>query len=252
MSGLNLTLQAGTTPYGAQLPGNCQALVNFIAAYVGIAGGGNFNGINYGSTTPAPANRGLPWFKTDTFGNPIGLFSWNGTTWAATPTQLSSGTFANAPSNPAVGSVYYATDIGCTIIYSTSGWTTLAGTVGDVKEVQATDITTALNSNPGWVQDTGSIGCVVAAAGPATSISSGYGYGTILGEETHTLSINEIPAHTHPVSANQNNATASGNVGNPSGILADHSAAATGSTGGSAAHNNLQPTVYYWRLVKSF
>ena len=252
MSGLNLTLQAGTTPYGAQLPGNCQALVNFIAAYVGIAGGGNFNGINYGSTTPAPANRGLPWFKTDTFGNPIGLFSWNGTTWTATPTQLASGTFANAPSAPSVGSLYYATDIGATIVYSSSGWTTLSGVVGDVKEVTAPSLTIALNNNPGWVQHTASIGCVIAAAGPATSISSAQSPGTVLGEETHTLSINEIPAHTHPVSANQNNAAASGNVGNPSGILADHSAAATGSTGGSAAHNNIQPTCYLYRLVKMF
>jgi microcystin-dependent protein len=253
MSGLNLTLQAGTAPYQTALPGNAQALLDFIAQYTLIAGGQNFNGLNYGSSTPAPANRGLPWFQTDQFENPVGLFSWNGTTWAATPNQIASGTFANAPANPSVGSTYYATDIGCTVIYSTQGWTTLSGTVGDVKEVTATSLTTALNNNPGWAQDTASIGCVVIGSGPATSISSAYSPGTIVGEEMHTLSINEIPSHTHPLAqGGGGNASASGNVANPSGILGSAESGSTGGTGGSAGHNNIQPSIAYFRLVKQF
>lgn len=253
MSGLNLTLQAGKAPYGSQLPGNTQALLNFMAQYVLITGGQNFNGLNYGSATPAPANQGIPWFKTDVFGNPIGLFSWNGLTWAATPNQIASGSFANAPANPSVGSVYYATDIGCTLVYSSSGWTTLSGTVGDVKEVTATTLAVALANNPGWAQDSASVGLVVAAAGAATSITSGYAQGTVYGEESHTLQITEIPSHTHPIAqGGGGNASATGNAANPSGILGSAQSGNTGATGGSAGHNNYQPTIWYWRLVKQF
>jgi len=71
------------------------------------------------------------------------------------------------------------------------------------------------------------------------------------GEETHTLTVDEMPAHTHSVSANLNNAQANGNVGAAGGILADHSASATGSTGGGTSHNNLQPSLGLRMIIKS-
>jgi hypothetical protein len=252
MSGLNLSLAAGTVPYGTQLPGTAQALINFVAAYGLINGQAGFNGLNYGATTPPPEAQNLPWFKTDQYGNPIGFFAWNGVAWATIPTAIANGAFAQAPPNPTTGTVYYATDIGCTIIYSSQGWTTLAGTVGDVKEVITTDLPTALNNNPGWAQHTASTGLVIAAAGPATSITTGQSPGTVIGEENHTLTINEMPSHTHTVADNQTGASATGNVQNPAGILSDHSGTSTGATGGGAAHNTIQPTMYLYRLVKTF
>jgi microcystin-dependent protein len=253
MSGLNLTLQAGNAPFDSQLPGNTQALLNFMAQYTLITGGQNFNGLNYGSATPAPANQGIPWFKTDTFGNPIGFFSWNGLTWAALPNQIASGAFSNAPASPSIGSVYYATDIGCTVIYSASGWTTLAGTVGDYKEVNAASTTVALANNPGWAVDTTYYGCVLAAAGPATGITTGRSPGTIVGEEQHTQQITEMPAHTHTLAqGGGGNASATGNAANPSGILGSAQSGATGSTGGGTPFNVMQPTGFVVRLVKMF
>lgn len=252
MAALNLTIQAGTAPANAALPGNAQALLNFVAAYLLVNGASGFNGINFGASTPAPANQNLPWFKTDPFGNPVGLFSWNGLTWAPIPVVTANGNFSNAPQNPGIGTEYYATDIGCIIIWSSLGWTTASGTVGDVKEVQAATITIALANNPGWIQDTQSIGLAVGGAGAATAITAAHPYGQIVGEENHTMLLSELVAHTHTISANANNASANGNAQSNTGILADHSATATGSTGGGTPFNVLGPRIFYWRLVKQF
>ena len=66
------------------------------------------------------------------------------------------------------------------------------------------------------------------------------------GAETHTLSVNELPSHTH----SYGKSTTSENVSlDDIGGLRGAANANTGATGGGAAHNNLQPyiTVYMWK-----
>jgi microcystin-dependent protein len=65
------------------------------------------------------------------------------------------------------------------------------------------------------------------------------------GESNHTLTVPEIPAHTH--SYNFNNTV--GSIAAGGGIGANTPALQTGSTGGGGAHNNLQPyiVVYFWQ-----
>lgn len=249
MAGLQLSLSAGSAPFGTPLPGNAQALLNLVAAYVGIAGGQNFNGINFGSTVPIAANRGLPWFKTDALGNPLGLFSWNGAAWVPTPTVITNGPTGSRPSNPGIGTEYYDTTISCMILWNGANWTTTDGSIGDIKEVYAPDITTAMTNNPGWVQDTNSIGLVIGGAGGATGITGAHPYGSIIGEENHVLSINEMPSHTHQFTGFVTGASANGNTG-PGGILSDHNPATDQATGGGQGHNTIQPTLYLWRLIK--
>jgi microcystin-dependent protein len=86
------------------------------------------------------------------------------------------------------------------------------------------------------------------------AFGNGHTLGERAGTENVTLTLQQIPAHTHPVSAN--NGT-SGNVASPvnnffsnsapPNIYANGQAAATlptntvSQTGGSQAHNNLQP-----------
>lgn len=261
MSGINLSIEAGTAPSGTPLPSSAQDLLNFCAAYLGIAGASVFNGINYGPNTPPPENRGLPWFKTDSSGTPVGLFSWNGSAWVTIPTVVANGNTANRPATPSNGTVYYDTQIGAQIMWNSAAnaWTTLAGTVGDVKEVTATTIAAALAANPGWLQHTASNGMVIGGASDAANgAATAHPQGQAIGEESHVIQVSELPSHTHTTAY----ATYTGQHQNgtqPAGVYPAVTPGSlglpptsTGSAGGGSAANVIQPTIYLFRLYKSF
>lgn len=77
-----------------------------------------------------------------------------------------------------------------------------------------------------------------------------FGAGTTGGEANHTLTINEMPSHTHTVPVKSGSymtvPTSSG-----TNWLPYYNNATTTSTGGSRAHNNMPPylTVYVWKRV---
>ena len=75
------------------------------------------------------------------------------------------------------------------------------------------------------------------------------------GEKTHKLTVNEMPSHKHeviyykgPVSDYLGGSTADYGLSYNGNKTGTHENVLT-ATGGSAAHNNLQPyiTVYYWK-----
>ena len=69
------------------------------------------------------------------------------------------------------------------------------------------------------------------------------------GAKTHKLTVDEMPSHTHPMLlTNQGVASGAGTVPiDVDGVV--HGTSYTEATGGSAAHNNLQPyiTCYMWK-----
>tara|TARA_B110000503_G_scaffold99357_1_gene148669 strand:- start:3270 stop:3923 length:654 start_codon:yes stop_codon:yes gene_type:complete len=77
------------------------------------------------------------------------------------------------------------------------------------------------------------------------SSDTDFAAGNTSGSKTHTLTVNEIPAHTHSYSLE--NSRGSGSAGSADGE-SSYSTPNTGSTGGGAAHNNMQPyqVVYMW------
>lgn len=261
MSGLNLSIQAGVSPSGTPLPSSAQSLLQFCAQYLRIAGAGAFNGINFGSNTPPPQNQSLPWFKTDVLGNPIGLFSWNGTAWVTTPTIIANGPTSGRPTGASEGSSYYDTTIRTVLIWNAGqgAWTTLAGSIGDVKEVTAATIAAALLANPGWQQHTASNGCVIGgAADVANAPATAHPQGQLIGEEAHAIAVSEMPAHTH-TEAYSTYSGAFQNGTQPGGVFPAVTPGAltlpnpsTGSAGGGSPANIIQPTMYLFRLYKAF
>lgn len=242
---LNAELQALTVPEGSEFPGTPQTFLDWLVQYVAITGLNPFSGINFGDVEPGEDERDRPWFKTDGAGNPIGWFSWNGAAWTPTPIQAENGGTSSRPANPSLGQVFLDTDISVLLMWDGTRWTTVSGSPGDVKEVRATTIDDALTLNPGWAEDTDSVGRFVVG------VTSGSGFEPLDtgGEATHTLTEAELPAHTH--AARGNKLQADGNASNPAGIVSGvQETGATGSTGGGNPHNNMPPYIAYFRLYK--
>lgn len=76
--------------------------------------------------------------------------------------------------------------------------------------------------------------------------------GKVIGEKTHKLTVNEMPAHTHSSSWFGGELTTTDQVaGNGIVYTGNPLSRETSSTGSSGAHNNIQPTIiiYRWKRV---
>jgi hypothetical protein len=111
------------------------------------------------SVPEVPGTEDPPlWLKTShdpteadpSFGQPIGWYEWNGTSWVPFVGIVLSGPSANRPASPEAYQQYYDTDIGTLIWFERGSWRTISGVPGDVKAVAFETLTEALTANPGW------------------------------------------------------------------------------------------------------
>ncbi len=94
------------------------------------------------------------------------------------------------------------------------------------------------------------LGRSLASAGAGSGLTS-RALGQFLGEETHLLTIGEIPSHNHPGSTV--NIIISGSAGGGGGnntVIGAASAVNVAAQGGGAAHNNMPPTTYANVFIK--
>ena len=96
------------------------------------------------------------------------------------------------------------------------------------------------NGNNGTLNKDGRVG---VAYGSTFNVIGATG-----GERNHTLTVTEIHSHTHAVADYAGNVVGSGHIAGsttsgPAGAL-------TGATGGSAAHNNMQPYIVELHVMK--
>lgn len=81
--------------------------------------------------------------------------------------------------------------------------------------------------------------------------SADYPAGSVGGEATHTLTVAEMPSHTHTDGTDPTNGISATTGGGVSAVVYWNSASgrATSAAGGGAAHNNMPPylVVYMWK-----
>lgn len=276
----NLYLSANPTPSGTTFPGTPDGLMTLIAQYVSVLGIGGFSGINFGDTVPLAADRDKPWLETTASGSPVAWKSWNGSEWEEMVFPIPSGGTSSRPSNPVTGQTYWDTDLNIGLVWDRAAWRTMSGSPNDLKYVEAADIATAEANNPGWYRVADYYGRVIVAAGAGAGLTS-RAFGDTGGSETsphthtlpnntdgHTLTIAEIPPHTHTTEFDQESVDAGPNVvidvkGSAVPDVGDTSQI-SGSTGGGGSHthpitgpsgstapDNMQPFICAWLLRKA-
>jgi microcystin-dependent protein len=164
---------------------------------------------------------------------------------------------------------YYGTDVHSLWFSDGANWQAVGDQTGDVKWVPHATV------DPGWLLADGSsisasgvtadlrtkIGAnlpdlrgrvPVGVDGSAGRLSVNDALGQSGGEEKHTLTVPEMPAHTHPpgVAATSFILTGPNTPWTTGGSNGIQGSTATGSTGGDGAHNNMPPYLVGNWLIK--
>lgn len=184
----SLALQPATVPIDASFPpASAQTLINFVAAYLGVSGLENLQGVLVGETEPGASDRDKVWVKQDAgSGRALGSYIYNGG-WVPVPfivpsgetepagakvgelyfnTKLAAlrlyngtvwttnlhhaGSTANRPAGAPLGYLYFDADIARLLRQTAQGWTTHDGGVGEIRMVDAATGDEAVTRNPGW------------------------------------------------------------------------------------------------------
>jgi microcystin-dependent protein len=100
------------------------------------------------------------------------------------------------------------------------------------------------------VPDCRSLATIGAGQGAAVANLTNRVLGNYYGEENHLLSVTEIPSHSHGVYYYSN---AQAGTGTNAAWSAAGSAGslASANTGGSSAHNNMQPSMAFNKIIKT-
>lgn len=250
---INAYLNPLTLPANTEWPGTPQLGLAMTAQYMEILGLEDLGGVVRGSTTPASEDRDKAWLKTDVSGNPLGWYSWNGSAWSQILFSAPSGTTANRPGSAVAGQFYYDTTIGVLLMYNGSAWVTAAGSPGDIKFVSAASESEATTKNPGWTILSAADGRVLAAATGAT----GKDNGDTTGAEEVTLTAEQLPAHAHEVTSPYGSESDNGDEGPYIVTSEDQPTPSKAFNGTSSSVGDgdpvrvMQPTIYYWCLIKS-
>jgi|TARA_B100000035_G_scaffold50623_3_gene39198 hypothetical protein len=216
--------------------------------------GGAIDNTTIGASTAAPGS-----FTTL---NSSGLATLNSITCAGTSTLTTVDINGGAIDGTAIGANSASTVAATTVtasshINTTGGQYQLNGTniFEKIYPVGSIYINAAVSTNPGTLLGFGTWAAFGAGKVPVGIDSSDTDFDTAEetgGAKTHTLTTNELPSHTHGgifPSGAQGSFSQAFDVDNPGNGADLGNEKTTSSTGGGAAHNNLQPyiVVYMWK-----
>lgn len=75
--------------------------------------------------------------------------------------------------------------------------------------------------------------------------------GGVHGAETHTLTTDEIPSHTHSITMESSTSGGVSTVKAETNANTPNESSTSGATGGGGAHNNVQPTMFMSYIIKT-
>lgn len=249
---ITLNIVDKSPPAGVAWHGSPAELLQWIVQYMEIRGMEGFTAVNVGVDTPSADDRDKPWFRLDSNGALMGWYGWNGTEWKKSPTVKRRGTTAERPTNPTEGMTYFDTTISASLIFERNKWRVDDGRPpGAIIMHDSETVQEALDMNPGYAY--------FSAMASRSPMGAGTGEGLTerkaqknLGTETHKLTEDEMPAHTHGVSIPYSNT--SGNYDLPSNDKKlpeeENYGIETGSTGNGVPHPNIHPCYTLWFLRK--
>lgn len=164
-------------PPGVCLPGDANALIQFVAQYLSVEFNQQINFFNAGSTTPSVSNQDKPWFRTDSQGRPMGWYVYYNGAWRRSLTEAV-GTLKEFTGSPA--GVFDATGKG--IVGSMwDGWAICNGQNGTPDLRNKFTVGADAHTSGGWV---------VSFGGVNTSTGGDYQV---------TLTVPNLPPHSHEV-----------------------------------------------------
>ena len=173
----------------------------------------------------------------------------------ATKAPLASPTFTGTPAAPTATTGTNTTQLATTAFVTSAISAIPAVDLSSVYPVGSVYINAAVSTNPATLLGFGTW-TAFGAGRVMVGLDAGQAEFNTLGQtggtKTHTLTVNEIPSHSHTTVVNlynpdtSNNTPAVSNSANNSGTF---DPITDGATGGGQAHNNLQPyiVVYMWK-----
>lgn len=218
----NITISTAVVPAGT-CPTWIIALWPQLAALLSANLNGSLNVFNFGSSTPAPADQDKPWVRLDAAGRIDKFYNYSGGAWIA--------------KHPVVAGLIQLWEGDISTIDTFDG--------GEVAAVTAT-------TGPMWERVTALQAKFPIGVGTLPTTATILAVGSTGGEELHSLTVAEMPPHTHDVR------TKVADTGGGSGVdrlrrVADaevlpfdartESTGGTGSPAATQGHNTLPP--YY-------
>ena len=220
MGQMNVVNAMGSLPSGYCWPSSPQTYANDIVALITSYVNGEFSSLVMSESAPDSDYNDLPWIKVDSSNSLIGLFTFSAdaAAWARThPIEASSD----------VRQIW-------------------VGSEADLKTYDGgEDTTVTVSTGPFWEIDTDfefrfPLGVGTSPGGTAVAV------GQTGGEEEHTLTVAELPEHTHDAIWDKQDADGGGQLNFPYNGT-DHDAGegeitrATESTGDGDAHSIMPP-----------
>jgi microcystin-dependent protein len=228
-------------------PSTIQQMAQAIINALTVTLPGNFATFNIGSDTPTPANRDKLWYRVDASCNPLGWYIWTGAAWTrATPLGTPPGLVSHWWSTTLVG--LPVNEARAAISFLETGDAYPGGG------------STTLHTNPFWLLCDGTtvgglttpnlLGRVIVGAGNGSGLTV-RAQGDTGGEESHTLSEAELPAHAH-AAQNGSASVAVTSAGPFIGYGFNPLPANTsGLTGGGLAHQNMPPYNCVYPVIRT-